>query len=286
MIGQIDGHYVAAQIRLVRQADKRTVLVLEGDTDARVFDRFIDKEACDIEIGFGRKNVIEAVDLLEDEGFAGVIGVADADFDRLLDIEHKLENLCLTDCHDLDLTIFASPALESYVAAYADPKKVHTFCKSDLEELRKLILAASLELSCCRLASEKYGFRLYFKDLRHDEYIDLSLIVDQNRLTTDIIQRSSTRCTVAQLKHLIVVETGAEHDLYQLANGHDVAAVLGIAFRKLLGERRTVQTWASEIEAGLRLAFDWDAAKGTALFGRLQAWEKNNRPYKIFRAAT
>ena len=122
MISQIDAHYVAAQIRLVRQADKRTVLVLEGETDAKVFDRFIDKEACDTEIAFGKKNVIEAIDLLEDEGFVGVIGIADADFDRLLGVEHGLENLCLTDCHDLDLTIFASPALERYIAEYADPK--------------------------------------------------------------------------------------------------------------------------------------------------------------------
>lgn len=282
MIGQIDAHYVAAQVRLVRQADKRTVLVLEGETDARVFDRFIDKEACDIEIGFGRKNVIEAIDLLEDEGFVGVIGVADADFDRLLGVEHNLENLCLTDCHDLDLSIFASSALERYLAEHADPKLLSAACKGDLQEFRRLILTTSLELSCCRLASEKYGLRLYFKDLRHDQYVDLSLTVDVQLLTNDVIQRSNTRCTVDQLGRLIVAETDADHDLYQLANGHDVAAVLGIALRKLLGARRVEQTWASEIEAGLRLAFDWEAARGTALFGCLRAWEDSNRPHRIF----
>lgn len=51
----------------------------------------IDNAACDIEIGFGRKNVMEAIDILEDEGFVGVIGVADADFDRLLGVQTALK---------------------------------------------------------------------------------------------------------------------------------------------------------------------------------------------------
>jgi hypothetical protein len=283
MIGQIDAHYVAAQIRLVRQADKRTILVLEGETDARVFERLIDHTACDIEIGFGRKNVIEAMDLLEDEGFAGVVGVADADFDRLIGVQHNLENLCLTDCHDLDLTIFSSPALERYLAEYADPDLLEAKYKSDFQALRKAILVTSLELSFCRLVSERHGFRLYFKDLRHDQYIDLDLSVDVHLLTSEIIGRSRTRCTVDQLKRLVAVETGANHDLYQVANGHDVAAILGIALRKLLGCRRTVHTWASEIEAGLRLAFDWEAMTNTEIFKCLRVWEADNKPYRIFR---
>jgi hypothetical protein len=283
MIGQIDAYYIAAQIRLVRQADKRTILVLEGETDARVFDRLIDHNACDIEIGFGRKNVIEAIDLLEDEGFVGVIGVADADFDRLIGKQHNLENLCLTDCHDLDLTIFSSPALERYMAEHADPELMEAEYKSDFRSLRTAILVSSLELSFCRLVSERDGLRLYFKDLRHDQYIGLDLLVDVHLLTSEIIRRSTTRCTIDQLKRLINIETGANHDLYQVANGHDVAAILGIALRKLLGCRRVVHTWASEIEAGLRLAFDWEAATNTELFKSLRGWEANNNPYRIFR---
>ncbi|MGY8634286.1 DUF4435 domain-containing protein [Bradyrhizobium sp. 14AA] len=191
MITQIDAHYVAAQIRLVRQADKRAVLVLEGETDARVFDRLIDHSACDLEIGFGRKNVIGAIDLLEDEGFVGFAGVVDADFDRLIGAKIDLENLFLTDCHDL--TIFSSPALERYLAEYADPELLSAQYQSDFQALRNAILAASLELSLCRLVSQRDGLRLYFQDLRHDQYIGLDLRTDVHQLATDIIDRSSTR---------------------------------------------------------------------------------------------
>jgi hypothetical protein len=43
--------------------------LVEGETDARLFDRFVDSSGCQIEIGLGKRNVLEALDLLEDEGF-------------------------------------------------------------------------------------------------------------------------------------------------------------------------------------------------------------------------
>jgi hypothetical protein len=119
--------------------------------------------------------------------------------------------------------------------------------------------------------SERDGLRLYFKDLRHDQYIDLDLAVDVHLLTSEIIRRSRTRCTVDQLKRLISVETGANHDLYQVANGHDVAAVLGIALRKLLGCRRAVHTWASEILSFLNACeFGRQITSHTGFFGNSQ----------------
>src|SRR5260370_5803223 len=120
MIEHIDGPYVAAQIRLTRQIHKGTILLLEGSTDARVFHRFIDRASCDIEISYGKQNALAALDLLEDEGFPGVVAVVDADFDRIRGTTYSLENLCSTDLHDLDLTIFASAAFDRYVVEHAD----------------------------------------------------------------------------------------------------------------------------------------------------------------------
>ena len=63
MIAHIDAYYIAAQARFVRQVRKGTILLLEGPTDARIFERFIDRNACEIEIGFGKKNVLGALDI-------------------------------------------------------------------------------------------------------------------------------------------------------------------------------------------------------------------------------
>jgi hypothetical protein len=283
MISQIDAHYVAAQIRLVRHADKRAILLLEGETDARIFDRFIDHSSCDIEIGFGKKNVVGAIDLLEEEGFFGVVGVIDADFDRLLNVQYPLENLCMTDCHDLDLTIFSSSALKRYLAEHADEELVKAAFMSDLEALRNAMVTGALMLGYCRLVSERDNLRLYFKDMRHDQFIGVDLTTDEGVLAQTLIDRSTTRCSADQLKRLIAIETRVDHDIYQIANGHDVSAVLGIALRKLLACRRTAQTWASEVEAGLRLAFDWEALTDTTLYRCLRDWESTNKKYRIFR---
>src|SRR5437762_12578558 len=94
----------------------REPLVLEGETDAKVFGNFIDDTACQIEIAFGKANLCSALDLLEDEGFSGVLGIVDADFDRITGETYALEGLCVTDLHDLDLVIFASTSFDRYLA--------------------------------------------------------------------------------------------------------------------------------------------------------------------------
>jgi hypothetical protein len=124
----IDGPVLAAQIRFARQVHKGTILVLEGAGDAKVFGWFIDRSMCEIETGFGKTNVLKALDLLEDEGFPGVIAVVDPDFDRLTGEGYGLEGLCVTDAHDLDLTIFSTLAFERFIAEYANPVRVeHEF---------------------------------------------------------------------------------------------------------------------------------------------------------------
>lgn len=284
MRGEIDGHYVAAQIRLVRQIHKGSILILEGETDAKALEQFVDSAACDIEIAFGKDNALQALDLLEDEAFAGVVAVVDADFDRLTGITYRVENLCVTDHHDLDLTIFASLALDRYVAQHADKDRFKAEFQSDISLVRKKIIDACLPLACLRLTSERRSLRLYFKEMKLDQYVERSsLKLDCDKLISDILSRSSTNCTEAHLRDYMESECACAHDAYQLVQGHDAAGMLGIALRQLLATRRDVHTWASEIEAGLRLAFDWEAAAGTKVYGCLRAWEKNNAPFRIFR---
>jgi hypothetical protein len=284
MIGQIDAHWVAAQVRLVRQVHKGTVLMLEGPTDARVFDRFIDRKLCVIEVGFGKRNVLGALDLLEEDGFPGIIAVVDADFDRILNITYTLENLCMTHLHDFDLTIFASPAFETYLKEHAREDLLAKVFKSDLGACKAKIIEAALPLARCRLISEHRNLDLYFVDLRHAEFIserDLSVATDG--LYQAIIDRSRGGCTLPQLKAFVAGEIVRNCDPYQLVNGHDVAAILGIALRNLIGTRKPLQTWASEIEVGLRLAFDWDAMQTTGVYECIRNWEMANKPYRVFR---
>jgi hypothetical protein len=283
MTRDIDGWDIAAQIRLMRQVHKGSFLIVEGETDDKALSRYIDSNACEIEVAFGKQNALQALDLLEEDGFAGVVALVDADFDRLLSNKYPVENLYITDKHDLDLTIFASSAFDQYVREYSDRESLNKVCDGDLIKLRQWILSSALPLACCRLASDRDSLNIYFKDLRHDSFIrEDDLILEVDHLLSALIGRSKTRCDIAGLKSRLAREAALEHDLYQLVSGHDAAAVFGIALRKLLGDRRDVHTWSSEIEAGLRLAFNREALEETEFYISLRAWEGENIPYCIF----
>jgi len=282
MIRQIDAHYIAAEIRLWRQAHKGAILVVEGDDDGKVFERFA-HDACGIQIGFGKLNVVGALDLLEDEGIPGVVAVVDADFDRLLEVDHALEGLHLTDLHDLDLTIFFSDALRVYLREYADDKLYKRTFGHSLDAVRAAIMKACVPIGYCRLVSEKRGYRLDFKDLRYDQFVRPDLTFDWKAFTSEIAGRPGAKCDAAQLEKQAVELGLKRYDETQLVNGHDVAAVLGVALRSLLGCRRVQQTWGSEVEAGLRLAFDHAAMSTTKLYAEIVNWQSARPEYVALR---
>src|SRR5262249_48947105 len=98
-----------------------------------------------------------------------------------------------------------------------------------------------------------------------------------------VLDRSRTSCSLPELKGFVAGEIAKNPDPYQLVNGHDVAAILGIALRRLIGTRKPPQTWANEVEAGLRLAFDWEAMRGTGLYGCIRRGGVTHKPYRVFR---
>lgn len=279
----IDAFYIAAEIRLTRQVHLGTILILEGPGDFKALRRFIDDTLCSIEIAFGKDNVIKALDLLEDEGFPGVIALVDADFDGILEKTYHLENLCVTDFHDLDLTIFYSSAFDTYISEHADMELVKKNFNSDLSCLRDHLVRVALPFAYCRLVSKIHNLRLSFTQLIHDEFVDkANLTVNIDAFVAAVLRWSRPGPPAGSIKALMDKEQQKNYAPRQLANGHDVSAIFGIALRKLVANRRDVHTWAREIESGLRLSFDWEALRTTTFYRCLHAWELNNEPYRIF----
>jgi hypothetical protein len=57
--------------------------------------------------------------------------------------------------------------------------------------------------------------------------------------------------------------------------------ILGIALRKCIGTQRDMHTWRTEIELGMRLAFDREAFEATIIYRAAKDWEAQTPPYKI-----
>lgn len=79
----ITPHIVANEVRLMRTHHKGALVIAEGPSDKNAFRSLLDPEACRIVIAYGKHNATGAIQVLEHDGFSGVLAVVDADFTRL-----------------------------------------------------------------------------------------------------------------------------------------------------------------------------------------------------------
>jgi len=281
----LDGWDLAAHVRFMRQTHKGSFILVEGAWDDRVFSRFVDSDRCSIEVSFGKSNAIEALNLLEEDGFEGIVAIVDMDFDGLDGVDHQLDGLIVTDHHDLDLTILLSPALSTFLDFRADPARIKSVANGDLSVIVDLILKAGETLGHCRWLSSKHDLMLDFKNLNFEFINQATLECDDVHATAEIISKSpAAKCNGMQLGERLRAARAQQVDLKQLVCGHDATTVLGIALRQMLATRPKPQTWRSEIEAGLRMAFDYASFQSTNIYSSLRQWEANNDRYKILRA--
>ena len=266
-----------------RQANAGACLLLEGRTDALIFERFIDKETCFVTISHSKDNSIGALDLLEDEGFEGILCIVDADFDRLDENIYDLDNLVVTEFHDMEIVIFMSRALEVFLLNRAEADKLAGQEKATGKDIRQRILESASELGYCRWANERRGWDLNFKDLDF-VFIDELSLISLPRIYRTVSENSpGATCNENQLQEEVAFLKTRSQDLQQICCGHDVATILGISLRRIFSRLKEAQTWRSEVEAGLRLAFDREAFQETNLYEAVRGWEGMNLGYRVLR---
>lgn len=282
MFRHVSGHDIRAQVHFEKQMHAGAFLIVEGPDDAAVFQGFAHPEACSIVVSHGKKNAIEACDLLEEEGFGRAFGVIDADFDRICGAAPVCEIVCLTDCHDLDLTIFNSQALDTYLRHIGDQRAVAALTT---DGIRARIFAAAEPIARVRYVNLRKDFKLNFKNLNYSAFIDQTdLVCDERKLLKEVYRNSTNpRCNEQILEKLVLEMATHSFDLSQFCTGHDVAEILGIALRKIIGQRRDVHTWRTEIESGLRLAFSRDEFSKTQIFKEICEWSRGETHRQILR---
>jgi hypothetical protein len=276
----LDEHDIAQEMRLERKLHKGSFLVLEGDTDIKRFRPFIDDDKCSLVNSYGRRNAIEAIKLLYEDGFPGAVAVADVDFDRVTGTLEEHEGIVYSQTHDLDLDWARPRVVARYLWEVGDKSKCDTH--GDVGAIIHKILEGLKPISVARLlgSTRRIRYRLgnidaskvfvnFCVDL--DAYIDL---VFDGRVTNTGEKET--------LKEAIARACQKGYDLYQLTNGHDFYCALGSCLRSELGFRRDFHSWRSEIEKDLRLAFSDGDFRETEVYRGLCGWINENRGYVIF----
>ncbi len=278
----LDEFDIAQEVRMEREKHKGAFLLLEGATDVKRFSKFVNAATCSAVNSYGRENALKALDLLDDEGFEGVLAIVDADFDRITDSLWLHDAVIYSETHDLDLDWAHPEVVGRYLKEVGDVMKCKSF--GSTESIIAAIIDGLRPVSYARLLNRRGTIRHKLKDVTLTSCfvglgVDLPRYVAEvcsKRVITDAQQQRSLNEDIA---HALSREV---HDPYQVTNGHDFNCALGVALRNELGSRRDAHTWASEVELGIRLAYGREEFRESVIYRGVKAWEALNFSYRVF----
>jgi hypothetical protein len=279
----IKASHVANEIRMKRSLHKGSFVIVEGDTDARFYKKFVRRDRCKVIVAHDKFNTLAALEALEKERFAGVLGIVDADFWRLDGTEVKSKNLFSTDTHDLETMIMRSGALENVLTEFADEQELKNFVKRVKRELRESLLVACKEIGYLRWYALKESVYLRFNHLDFKRFVTIKkMYLDVPKLIGEVKRHSKkTRETPDMIERYMESMMDSSHDPWQVCVGHDLVYLLYLGLKHVFGAYNTRDLSVGALEGSLRLAYDPTFFKDTQLYDEIMAWEKRNTGYLV-----
>lgn len=272
---------IANRIRLLRTQSQYTgsILIAEGDTDARVWKNLVDSTKCRVENAHNKDKAVKVLNILEQANVTGVLAIVDADFEILEGTVPLSQNLLFTDTHDLETMLLKSPALEKVLLEHGSETKIKGFGK----DVRQTLLENANIIGYLRWASLKFDYCLKFEDLEFKKFVDeRTLLLNKSKLIKTVKDKSQKlaldETEVKAKMDSLKTET---QDMWYVCCGHDMIAILSIALCKVLGSYSSKQVGRDVLEKDLRLAYESAHFRETKLYIAIQTWEQTNQPFEV-----
>lgn len=273
---------LANEIRMRRSQFSGTFLIVEGRDDRLFMAGFVSKSTCSIEVADGKHNVCNVIDILERDNFAGVLGIIDADFDRIEGFSERSQNLVMPECHDLIMMMVKSPALDRTLTELGSLKKLEKFKNSKGNVLEALIDRA-LPLGYLRLHSLRERLGLRFRDLNHSAWIRRSSFAADTSVLIETVKNHSQCHLLSSMDLLSAIEElqSFEYDPYEICNGTDVIEILSIGLRSVLGNRNAGEVRGESLKMSLRLAYSEQDFRESRLGKDIEEWQNQNPGFQV-----
>lgn len=182
---------IANTVRMHRQLFNGAILLVEGGIDARFVKQLIDRSNCMAVVANGRANVIDALRMLNNEAFKGVLAIVDADLDPLLGNMPAVVNLLTYDFRDVEIMLLHSPALDKILNEFGSEEKIQQFEAKEEVNVRTALLNRAGEVGFLRLLSYRDQLGLDFHELVFSRFVDAaSLSLDVRRLVETVRNHS------------------------------------------------------------------------------------------------
>ncbi|MBL1211645.1 DUF4435 domain-containing protein [Geminocystis sp. GBBB08] len=269
---------IANTIRQQKSTFEGNFILVEGDSDKKLYQNFIDESNCRFQICKGKpsskQRVIQVLDILNKHEIKGIIGIVDADFDHLENTKYNHNNLFLTDYHDLEMMLINSPALDKLLIEFASEDKL----KKLKLDMRQVLLNLSYELGYLRWISKCEQLNLTFNNLDYTKLLDIKrLTTDLDKLIQTVINKTQNySISKEDLLNKINIKKSDILCKYQICCGHDMIEILSILLRKTIGSNNANEVSKDHLERSLRLAYEKVYFKETNLYVQIIEWQKNN----------
>ncbi len=285
----INARWFADSIRLLPSG--YSFLLLEGETDEKLFANFIDEKKCRIKVcpGKDKKNqLVETIEILNKENYKGVIAIVDADFWIVDGKVINTPNLLHTDTHDIETMIIKSDAFDKFLSVYGSDTKLE-----DAGDVRQLLLTAGMPIGYLRWVSEAEALGLSFKikmkkkgkkekGISFKKFINNdNLMIDESEMIRVVISNSKGNHNQIEIAKKVETLKNSAHDPWQVCCGHDLVEILSIGLTKLFATY--VHTVVAPVLIGknLRLAFSFENFKKTQLYKNIKNWEGTNSSFQV-----
>lgn len=281
----LTAHVIANTVRMTRTLHKGAFLIVEGDTDARVYKRFVDETDCKVIPANNKDNATEVLKILENESLEGILVIVDADFWHLEGIKTNSVNLFLTDTHDLETMIISNTeVLQKVLSEFGSTNKINQLHHPVIQ----MVLEATLPIGLFRWVASpsKENLPLKFRDLSFENFVDVpKLKVNINKLLEEVKANSGDpEIDEQSIKNKIKSLKKENLDPWQVCSGHDMVQILAIGFRFVFGNRKTGTLTAEVLEGMLRVAYEYSHFRLTVLYRSIENWEKTNPNYKVLKS--
>lgn len=288
MLAYINPSTLIAQVRMSRRKNQnQTYLVVEGESDIKLFRNIIEKRNCNIFPLDGKDKVVSAMKLANSQCVKGVVGIADRDYDMLLNKDEDIGNLFFTDTHDIETMILKTSAFEKFQNEYGNDKNIEQFEKKQSKTVLQAIIDIGRYIGCLRLVSAKYKYNFSFKDIEIRTYINNQLEFDKDSYLNQVLyisKKTSERDTIIQK---IDYELRQNYDIWHLCRGHDLTQIIAAFFsngcKNTLGNSSAAHIGSNHVEIYLRAAYSIEMFYRTKLYHKLFEWQNIYADWIILR---
>jgi hypothetical protein len=257
---------------------------VEGDVDARLYGRLINRESCHIQICHNRANVICVIKLLDRTDFTGHIGIIDNDFSTILDERIESENLLRTDQNDLESMIFYSDTFDRFIAEFGSKEKVFSLQASKKLSLREILIQSASIVGTLVVLSKINGWNLNFEEMtfrfsgRNDIDIDIDRQIDHLRGRST----GTTMPSVSEVKASITSIRQKYPTLLLHTRGCDLCEVLAKGVHDVFGRNHHMLARGGRaVEEVIRAAYSRENFEKTELYSAIRAWEAKRELFVV-----